>query len=443
MASERDKPDTVRVDGVSVPVDRRGLAATAAEWRRLAKPALRDRVHRVRFNVVLAIQAGIAAGLSWWIAADIVRNPDPLFAPIAAVGTLASSVGQRFRRTIELIIGVAVGIGLGDLFILALGVGPWQLGGIVTLAVLVTIFLGGGPAVVTQAAVTALLLMALTPKVENVEFPRVVDALIGGFVALGVALVLLPLNPLRVVDRAARPALETLARELDVTAKALSGGDPDRAQAALDRVREVEEHMQGLEEALEGGRETATLAPVRWRGRGALAQYVDSIEFIEHAVANAGTLIRRSVTVLEDREPVPESLPSAVAQLAEAVRQLVAELGAGLEPEATRARALRAVSEAGRAYAVGVGFSGSVVVAQIRTTASDLLRATGIERIEANKRVRRAVDTGRADITGRSANEPTGAHKARKETEAQETKVATEASGRKDAPDAAGRTGDR
>ncbi|MFC7550834.1 aromatic acid exporter family protein [Plantactinospora sp. GCM10030261] len=409
MASERDRPGTVHLDGVEVPVDRRGLATTTSELRRQLRPALRDRIHRVRFNAVLAIQAGLAAGLSWWIAAVVIQNPDPVFAPIAAVGTLASSVGQRFRRTVELIIGVAVGIALGDLFIFAFGVGPWQLGGIVTLAVLVTIFLGGGPAVVTQAAVTALLLMALTPKIADLEFSRVIDALIGGFVALGVALVLLPFNPLRVVDRAARPALEALAKELEVTAKALASGDPDRAQAALDRVQEVQEHMAGLQEALEGGRETATLAPVRWRGRGALTQYVEGAEFIEHAVANAGTLIRRAVTVLEDQEPVPESLSAAVGQLAEAVRHLVHELGAGVDPEATRARALRAVSEAGRAYAVGVGFSGSVVVAQIRTTASDLLRASGVERIEANKRVRQAVDNGRKDVTGRSPNEPTDA----------------------------------
>ncbi|ASW56948.1 FUSC family protein [Plantactinospora sp. KBS50] len=402
MPSQRDEP-VVRIAGVPVPADREGAADAARELRRRVRPTVRERTHRVRYNLVLAVQAGIAASLSWLVAHYLLQNPDPVFAPISAVGTLAASVGQRLRRTIELIIGVAVGIGVGDLFIVAFGVGWWQLGMIVTLAVLIAIFLGGGPSVVTQAAVTALLLVALAPKASDLEFPRVIDALVGGFVALGVGLVLLPFNPLRVVDRAARPALETLARELDVTSRALADGDPDRAQAALDRVQEVQQHMAGLQEALEAGRETATLAPVRWRRRGALAQYVEGAEFIEHAVANAGTLIRRSVTALEDGEPIPDPLPSAVAQLAEAVRQLVAELGAGLEPEATRERALRAVGEAGRAYADGVGFSGSVVVAQLRTTASDLLRASGIDRIEANRQVRRAVESGRS---GRPGPEP-------------------------------------
>jgi hypothetical protein len=38
-----------------------------------------------------------------------------------------------------------------------------------------------------------------------------------------------------------------------------------------------------------------------------------------------------------------------------------------------------------------VGFSGGVVVAQIRTTATDLLRASGIDHAEAPRLVRRAV----------------------------------------------------
>jgi uncharacterized membrane protein YgaE (UPF0421/DUF939 family) len=395
MASKRDKSAERHLGGLPLGVERYQVSGLLAELRRKSGPTFRDRIHRVRFNLILALQAGVAAGLAWVIVHDLLNNPDPVFAPIAAVGTLASSIGQRFRRTIELIIGVAVGIAIGDIFIFAFGVGPWQLGGIVTLAVVITIFLGGGPAVVTQAAVTAMLLIALTPKTSNLEFPRVIDALVGGFVALVVAWLLLPFNPLQMVDRAARPALDTLANQLSVTATALSSRDFDRAQKALDRVQEVEQFMQGLHEALEGGRETATLAPVQWKRRSALTQYVESAQYIEHAVANSGTLIRRTVTALEDEEPVPPSLPSAVAQLADAVRQLLQELGAGLEPEATRERALRAVSEAGRAYADGVGFSGSVVVAQIRTTASDLLRASGVERVEANRLVRRAVETGK------------------------------------------------
>nr|MDT0660258.1 FUSC family protein [Micromonospora sp. DSM 115978] len=391
MATARDAAEDRDTGADGQPV-----AETLVKLRQRSKATVRERVSRVRISLILAMQAGVAAGLSWFIAYEVLGNPEPVFAPIAAVGTLASSVGQRLRRTVELVFGVALGIAVGDLLILAIGTGPWQLGLIVLLSIIVAVFLGAGPGGVTQAAATAVLITSLSPHVEDLEFPRVVDALVGGTVGLLVALLLLPLNPLRIVERAARPALDALADELTATSEALRDRDSGRAQAALDRLRVIEEHMSELEEALEGGRETVTLAPVRWHRRNELTQYVEGSTYINHAVHNSGALVRRAVTLLEDEEPLPKPLPKAVSLLGEAIRLLRNELAAGTEPEGARERALRAVSEAGKAYDEGVGFSGSVVVAQVRTTASDLIRATGIGRTEANQMVRRAVGSHRA-----------------------------------------------
>jgi hypothetical protein len=81
--------------------------------------------------------------------------------------------------------------------------------------------------------------------------------------------------------------------------------------------------------------------------------------------------------LVADEEPVPAGLPVAVARLGEAVGWLRRELAGAVEPEAARGRALSAMSEAARAYASGVGFSGSVVVAQVRSTAIDLVPGLG------------------------------------------------------------------
>jgi hypothetical protein len=80
-----------------------------------------------------------------------------------------------------------------------------------------------------------------------------------------------------------------------------------------------------------------------------------------------------------------------VRALGEAVSWLRRELADGVEPVAARERALRAASEAGVAYSEGVDFSGSVIVAQVRSTAVDLVRASGVDAKEANRLVRRAV----------------------------------------------------
>jgi len=89
----------------SDPMTVRPLARLAARSR----AGVRGGLHRVRGGVALALQAGLAAGLAWFVAHDLIGRPVPFFAPIAAVITLASSVGQRLRRTTELVIGVAIG----------------------------------------------------------------------------------------------------------------------------------------------------------------------------------------------------------------------------------------------------------------------------------------------------------------------------------------------
>ncbi|SCG61814.1 FUSC family protein [Micromonospora halophytica] len=371
-------------------IDSARIADAMAQLRRRSRATLHDRLHRVRMALGLAVQAGLAAALSWIFAAEVLNNPQPVFAPISAVGTLAASIGQRLRRTVELIIGVAVGVLLGDVLIYFLGTGGWQLGLVVTSAILLTIFFGGSVAIVIQAAATAVLIVTLSPSVQDLEIPRFVDAFVGGGIALLVTAILLPLNPLRVINRAARPAMDLLAGQLDACAEALRNRDRGSAQGALERLRENKEELAAFTEAIEGAKETSTLSPARWHRRSELTHYAEAAAPIDRAMRNSGTLIRRAVTMIEDEEPIPEPMPDAVAHLAESVRLLRHEFAVGAEPERARERSLRAVSEAGRAYAQGVGFSGSVVIAQVRTTASDLMVASGIEQEEANRLIRQS-----------------------------------------------------
>ncbi|MEV0429873.1 FUSC family protein [Micromonospora sp. NPDC050495] len=392
MAGDRRSPFLRRAPLREGLVDVDGPRVTEAmeQLRERSRATLHDRLHRVRMAAGLAVQAGLAAGLAYLISHRLLHNPQPVFAPISAVGTLAASVGQRFRRTVELIVGVAVGVAVGDLLIYFLGTGAWQLALVVTAAILLTIFAGASVAIVIQAAATAVLIVTLSPSTQNLEIPRFVDAFLGGGIALVVTAILLPLNPLRVINRAARPALDLLASQLDSCAEALRRRDRHAAQQALHRLRENKEELAALSEAIEGAKETITISPARWHRRNELTHYAEAADPIDRAMRNSGTLIRRSVTIIEDEEPIPEPMVDAIAHLAESVRLLRHEFAVGEEPEQARERSLRGVSEAGRAYTEGVGFSGSVVIAQVRTTASDLLVASGIDQEEANRLVRQA-----------------------------------------------------
>ncbi len=367
------------------------VAEGLGELRRRSRATLRDRVARVRSNLGLALQAGVAAAIAWFVARDLIGNPAPFFAPIAACITLAVSVGQRLRRTFELVVGVALGIAVGDALILVIGSGPWQIGLVVTLAIVAALLLGGGSALVVQSASSAVLVATLTPPSSSASYGRFVDALVGGLVGLGVMAVLLPLNPLTVVQRAAGPALDMLAGGLRDVGAALAQGDPQRAEAVLQRLRAAEGEFRAFEEAAVAARENAALAPVRWRTRGALVQYVDVAEHLAYALRNTRVLIRRVTTVLAEGESTPRALATAIRLLGDAVELLRRELAEGVEPDAARERALRAAAEAQRAYEEGVGFSGSVIVAQVRSAAIDVLRASGVERGEATRLARRAI----------------------------------------------------
>ena len=58
----------------------------------------------------------------------MIGHSRAFFAPIAALIALGVGVTNRPRRVAELTLGVAVGIGVGDVLIWGIGSGAWQLG---------------------------------------------------------------------------------------------------------------------------------------------------------------------------------------------------------------------------------------------------------------------------------------------------------------------------
>ncbi|MEU8214023.1 FUSC family protein [Micromonospora sp. NPDC049044] len=76
--------------------------------------------------LVITVQTALAAALSWFIGHDVLGIPAPVFAPSATVGTNVAAIGQRVRRTVQTLVGVVIGILIGDALLYTVGPGPVQ-----------------------------------------------------------------------------------------------------------------------------------------------------------------------------------------------------------------------------------------------------------------------------------------------------------------------------
>lgn len=349
---------------------------------------MRDRLAGLRAAALPIAQTAIAAGVAWWAAAKVVGHQEAFFAPIAAVISLGVSQTQRLVRAVEIVLGVAVGLLVADVIVLLIGTGALQIVLVVALAMVAAVLFSGRPLLVSQAATSAVLVTALTTSDSGLNYERFIDALIGGAAGLLVH-ALIPGSPSRQVRRAARPVIEELAGSLEDVADALENRSPEKAEAALARVRALDPHIEGFHRALRAASETARVAPIRWHTRGVLAPYLGAEKHIRRAVGNVQVLARRSVAALTSDEPIPAVLVDAIRDLAAAVRGVGRELSSGERVEGVRESAQRAAAHAS-AVLGETDLSGSTIVAQVQTTAVDLLRGLGIGRGEAQRAVREA-----------------------------------------------------
>ncbi len=351
--------------------------ALAGVGRRLA-----SRTGRLPANAWAILQTAAAAGIAYFLATTVLGNEQPFFAPVAAVVTLGLAFGERGRRALEVALGVVVGLGVADVIVRLLGVGAAQIAVVVALAMAAAVLVGERRLLVNQAAISAILVVALQPPGDPFSPDRFFNALLGSGVALAISY-LFPVNPERLVERAAGPVFEELAATLEGVAEALEEGDGEMAEALLGGVRELDERFDDLDEALSAGYETARLSPTRRRSLKHLELYAGASVRVELAVINTRVLARGAANVLRRGEVVPPSLKEAILDLSRAVRALATYLEESEGPEEARRCALAAARGATWALEGRHDLTTSVLVGQVRSMAVDLLRSTGLNQAQA------------------------------------------------------------
>jgi uncharacterized membrane protein YgaE (UPF0421/DUF939 family) len=374
-----------KMDGMG----QRRTTARLDEAAQRGRTSIRERAQRLWALTPALGQTGLAAGVAWAIANGIVGHARPFMAPVAAIIALGITYGERTRRAVEIVVGVAVGVLAADLLARWLGVGPLQIALVSLLAMSAAVVLGGQSLVVTQAAVSAIFITTVTVA-HNAPFDRFFDALIGGAVALVVNLVLFPLEPVRLAQRAARPLLEELAAVLDDVAGALVARDHDTAMDALVRARGLDGRMAQFINAADVGGEVALFSPVRRGRRPALARYREAATHIDLAVRNVRVLARGAVRAVDLDAHIPDDTIEALCELAGAVRTLAPALDDPARTAEAREQTLTAAGRATLSLERTGNLSASVLVGQVRSMAVDLLQGLGVAGGEAQIAVRHA-----------------------------------------------------
>ncbi|WP_329483987.1 FUSC family protein [Kribbella sp. NBC_01484] len=351
---------------------------------RRSRDSIRRRVDRLRSRSFFIGQCALAAGVAWAIARYVVGHPQPFFAPVAAMVCLGFSFGQRLSRVAELMVGVAVGVGVGDGFVRIFGTGVPQIVFVVALAMSLALLLGAGTLMSTQAGVQAALVTTLLPN-PSAGFSRWIDAVVGGLVALAAATI----APAAAISRPRQQAsavLNELSEILVETANGLRSRAEDAAGDALRRARASESLLDDLRSAADEGVAVVRLSPFRRRHRGRVQEIADLVVPLDRAIRNIRVLVRRCAVAVWRDEAMPPEFPNLLERLADGTRLIGESL---FEPHADVA-AHRVLGELGRRTAempLPTGLSAVVVLAQIRSTVVDLLELTGTTYDEARKLV--------------------------------------------------------
>lgn len=326
-------------------------------------------------------QAG-AATVAWVIARHVVHHHQPFFAPIAAVVALNASLGERGLNAVRLLLGVVVGIVTAELAIWALGGGYVALALATFAAMAVARALGGARIVIAQAAASAILTVAVANGEVGVQ--RLADALIGAGVALVFSQLLFAPEPVALVRRAEAAALAEMADGLELTARALDRDDGELAEQALDRLRDLRDHLAELARTRKASHRVVRHS-VAWRTRkGPVVRENENAGHLDLLGGSCLMLARTVVAVSPDerRRFVP-----SVRELAGALAELARRPG----DRPTRQHAADRALDAARRLAVTDAPPGSALTAAVvavQMVAADVLVFAGVAPERAAGRVR-------------------------------------------------------
>jgi len=321
----------------------------------------------------LALQRTAAASVAWLIANQVSGHHDPFFAPLSAVVALNAPLGERGRNTLRLLLGVVIGILVGELSIAVVGGGYGTLAVATFTAIVIAHALGGARIMIAQAAAGAILTVASADGKVGVN--RLIDALIGGGVALVFSQALFSPEPVALLRRAEAAALAAMAQGLKQIARALEDDDEMLAQQAIDVLRDLRDRLAELARLRKAGRRIARHSLV-WRAQ--VKPVVRETENAGQLDLLGGSCLVLARTAMDISQSDRRTVAPLVRELADVLADLAGELGDRPTRQRAAERARSVVRQAGDENVKAETALGAMLVA-LRMVSTDLMVFAGVE----------------------------------------------------------------
>jgi uncharacterized membrane protein YgaE (UPF0421/DUF939 family) len=212
-----------------------------------------------------SVASAVAAGLAWVLAQHLFGHSKPLFAAISAIICLSPGLPSHAAQALGLLVGVAIGIVVGELSLfLPEGWPLLRLGVAAFVAIVAAATFGLPPVVPIQSGVSAILVLAFGPETAGVG--RMLDVAGGAVIGLLFSQVLITPDPIGDIDNAARNLFDELAKGLRKCAEALQENDPATAEVGLRRLSAARRSVASLDAEIQ-----AACNAARWSLRGRFA----------------------------------------------------------------------------------------------------------------------------------------------------------------------------
>lgn len=297
----------------------------------------RQRLRWLGPPVLHAAKTALASGLSWYLAADVLGNTIPVFAPLAALLTVQVTVWESVSRGLQRVVGVFVGVLVSFFFARLVGIHWWSVALIVFVALLAGQALRLGPQGSVQVPVSALLVLVLGATTGGYAVDRVVDTALGVAVGILVNLVLVPPTQLAQAQAEVRLFGASLADLLRQVASGVAAAPSPSAAAPaevlatgpamapeLRRARQLSDEAAAAAAAVEN-----TALAARWNPSG--RRYGPAISRLAWAMGTLKLIerpVRGIARAFSDARPAGRFPPDLGAALADLLGSVADQLDA-------------------------------------------------------------------------------------------------------------------